>query len=111
MNNYLIAQLKAKYCRQNQTSSYWILELKPHSALTKQLLNTKPPKSTTFFLFNEKTRWASRLQTKQDYYWVYQVKTKANQCYYQIQDWKLLGEPKLVNRCWQFFKNYVPKTP
>jgi len=52
----LIAQLKAKYCRSNQTSSYWILELKPHSTLTKQLLKVKPPKSTTFFLFNAKTR-------------------------------------------------------
>ena len=103
----LIAQLKNKYCRSNQTSSYWILELKPYSTLTKQLLKIKPPKYTTFFLFNEKTRWASRLQTNQHYYWVYQVKQKADQHYYQVQDWKLLGEPKLVKRCWHFFKDYV----
>ena len=101
----LIAQLKNKYLRHG-ISKYWILELKS-SPLTKQLLNSKLPKSTTFFLFNEKVRWASRLVLNQTYYWVYQVKSKDHHHYYQIQDWKLLGEAKTVKRCWQFFKDYV----
>lgn len=103
----LIAQLKSKSRRQNPTSSYWILELKPHSALTKTLLKVKPPNSTTFFLFNQKVRWASRLQLNQIYGWFYQIKTKNTKHYYQIQDWKLLGEPQTVKRCSQFFKTYA----
>ena len=104
----LIAQLKAKYRHQNQISSYWILELKPYSTLTKNILNSKVPKSTTFFLFNQKVRWASCLQLNQTYSWIYQIKAKNAKHYYQIQDWKLLGEPKTVKRCSQFFKNYAP---
>lgn len=93
-----ISVLKAKPCRQAKTK-YWILELKP-------LIKSAQPKTTTFYLFNQKTRWASRLQLEQTYYWTYKLK-QTDQTYYQIQDWKLLGEPKTVKRCWKFFKECV----
>lgn len=100
----LIARLRQKHCRQKGKTKYWILELQLFPTLTKSLLNSKPPKTTTFYLFNQKARWASRLQLGQTYYWIYQTKKKAQQCYYQIQDWKLLGEVKTVRRCTKFLK-------
>ncbi|MCE8163090.1 MAG: hypothetical protein I3274_02630 [Candidatus Moeniiplasma glomeromycotorum] len=121
MTSSFIAQLKAKYCRSGKTK-YWILEIYPHPALTRslgkllgnlekgspqKLLNTQPPKNNTFFLFGEKVRWASSLQLNQDYYWIYkEVCSSRGQKLYQIQDWKLLGEPKTVRRMSQLLKKH-----
>ena len=98
MNN-LIAQLQKKHCRSNRKTKYWILELKP--------LNSKLPKTTNFYLFNQKARWASYLQLEKTYCWTYSVNQRG---YSLIQDWKLLGEAKTVKRCWGFFKEHAEKT-
>lgn len=59
-------------------------------------------------MFGEKVRWASSLQLNQDYYWVYkEVRSSQGQKLYQIQDWKLLGEPNTVKRMSQLLKKYV----